>query len=133
MFKFEIFLKRQQILHVKIVYVTRSTSTIFDMSIKFIFSSVVIRAELTLKSCSVPNFFVFIKRSSIGHVNSLRKKTFDIFCLLSCRFVNDVDRWHFLSQFSIEFQPDDIEPVKFFKNAGRKFSNYVFSFCILFD
>ena len=80
LFKFKIFLQRQQILHVKIVYVTRSTCAVFDMSIKSIFSSVVIRTAITLKSCSVPNFFIFVKRSSIGHVNSGRKKHL-IFCV----------------------------------------------------
>ena len=129
MFKFEIFLKRQQILRVKIVYVTRSTFTTFDMSVKFIFSSIVIRTEITLKSCSVPTFFVFVKRSSVAMlIHSVRKKTFNIFCLLFYAFVNDVNRWCFLSQFSIKFQPGNIEAVKFFKNARWKFCNYVFFF-----
>ena len=92
MFKFEIFLKRQQIFLVKIVYVTQSSCAIFDITIKFIFSSIVIVTEITLKSCSVSNFFVFVKRSFLDHVDSLRKKTFNIFCLLFYRFVNDVDR-----------------------------------------
>ena len=79
LFKFKIFLQRHQILHVKIVYVTRSTCAVFDMYIKSIFSSVVIRTEITLKAVQCLIFSFPSNVVSIGHANSGRKKH-----LISC-------------------------------------------------